>query len=116
MAKQRKCVDKMSKIAFVGENRFGVLLNSFDIKVFPVQNGLEALEKIIELSKIHEYALIITSEDYSDSLEDYLLKRKEVSPVIFMLPSGSHKGESISNIRNVVEKAIGIDILSKNKQ
>lgn len=106
----------MSKMAFVGENRFGLLLKSFDIKIFPVQNGLEALEKIIELSKTHEHAVIITSEEYSDFLRDYLSKRKEVSPVIFMLPSGSHKGESISNIRNVVEKAVGIDILSKNKQ
>ncbi|MGB9694750.1 MAG: V-type ATP synthase subunit F [Caldisericaceae bacterium] len=106
----------MSKIAFVGENRLGLFLNSFDVKIFPVQDGDEALEKIIELSKTREFVLIITSEEYSDSLRDFLTERKDISPVIFMLPSGTHKGESISNIRDVVEKAVGIDILSKNKQ
>jgi vacuolar-type H+-ATPase subunit F/Vma7 len=105
----------MAKIAFVGENRFGLFLNSFDIKIFPVASGEEALEKIIELSKAHDYSIILTSEEYSGTLRDYLSKRKDISPVIFMLPSTSNKGESISLIRDVVKRAIGIDILSKSK-
>ncbi len=105
----------MAKIAFVGESRLGLLFNSFDITSFAVSNGEEALNKIIELSRSKEYTIILTSEDYIASIGDYLSNRQEISPVIFMLPSKENRGESVSVIRDVVEKAVGIDILSKNK-
>ncbi|MGB9694086.1 MAG: V-type ATP synthase subunit F [Fervidobacterium sp.] len=105
----------MGKIAYVGEERLGLFLRNFDIDIFPINTGEEAFKTLEGLIKEKKFQLILVSEDYSDFLQGFYEKRHEVLPVIFMLPSPKTSGISIKLISKMVEKAVGIDILSKSK-
>lgn len=103
------------KVVFVGEERLGLLFKNFDIDFLIVKNSFECLEKVSELCKDNIYKVILTSEEYIESLQGFIEKRKAAYPVIFMLPGASFFNASANLIRDVVEKAVGIDILSKSK-
>jgi len=104
----------MSKIAFVGEEKLALMFNNFDIDIFAVQNGEEALIKVNELLKM-DYDIILITEEYTENLKSFLEKRTETFPVIFVLPSSYSSGFGINLIGSVIEKAVGIKILSRGK-
>jgi len=104
----------MSKIAFVGEEKLALIFNNFDIDIFAVHSGEEAFKRVNELLKMN-YGLILITEEYAKNLETFLEKRTEAFPVIFVLPSSYSSGFGTNLIGRVVEKAVGIKILSKGK-
>lgn len=106
----------MSKVAFIGDERLAIFLSNFDIETFISKSGKEAKERMTEILKEGKYILILTSEEYFSFLREIFEKRKESLPVILMLPSYKESGISVKFIRNIVEKAVGIDILSKKQK
>ncbi len=103
----------MSKVVFVGEERIGYLFRSFDFTMIPVKTSEEALNEIKNIYKNKKFDIIITTEDLAVSLGEFMQKKADVMPVIFVLPSPMHyEGLGIQWIRKSVERAVGIDILS----
>jgi len=72
--------------------------------------------KIKAIIKSNEYAVIFTEETYFDVVKDYLAKKTEPVPVIMMLPTVSTQNKTLHLISEVVEKAVGINILSKSEK
>jgi vacuolar-type H+-ATPase subunit F/Vma7 len=105
----------MSKIAFIGEKKLSLIFKNFDVDTFIVKEGLETLKKIEEIVKM-DYSIILVTEEYSENLKEFLLKRTETVPVIFVLPSIYYSGFGVNLISSVIEKAVGIKILSKEKK
>ncbi len=106
----------MSKVAFVGNKKLGYLFRSFDFSVFPAENGSEAKEKILEIYKKKSFDIVITTEELAGELGEFIQEKTDVFPVIFVLPSpAKHEQLGIQWIRKSVERAVGIDILSKNE-
>lgn len=106
----------MSKVAFVGNKKLGYLFRSFDFSFFPAENESEAKEKILEIYKKRNFDIVITTEELAGELSEFIRKKENVFPVIFVLPSpAKHEQLGIQWIRKSVERAVGIDILSKNE-
>jgi len=104
----------MHKLAFVGEERLGVLFRNFGFDVFPVSNGDDAIRQVSEIIKKKEFDIVITTEDFADYIKEFVQKKEKILPIIFVLPtSTNYRSIGIEWVRNAVEKAIGIDILSK---
>jgi vacuolar-type H+-ATPase subunit F/Vma7 len=104
----------MSKIAFLGEEKLSLMFKNFGIDIFTIENREEVIKKINEVIKMN-YEIILITEENAGNLGDFLEKRTETFPVIFVLPSSCYSGFGINLISNVVEKAVGINILSKEK-
>ena len=107
----------MSKAAFVGEEKLAYLFRSFDFEVFSVKDSEEAFKIIQKIYREKTADVIITTEDFaSDELGEFIRGKVDVMPVIFVLPTPSrNEGLGIEWIRKSVEKAVGINILSKNE-
>ncbi len=106
----------MSKVAFVGNRKLGYLFRSFDFGVFPVDNPQEVKDLILKIYREKSFDIVITTEDVAADLSEFIQKKEDVFPVVFVLPSpAKHEQLGIQWIRKSVEQAIGIDILSNNE-
>ncbi|BAL81285.1 V-type ATP synthase subunit F [Caldisericum exile] len=103
----------MNKIAFVGRKRLGILLKSFGIDMYYAENSTELASKLKEILKSGDYAIILTEEIYVDVVKDIVSKKTAPLPTIMMLPTIEKSGETVKMIGEVVEKAVGINILGK---
>jgi vacuolar-type H+-ATPase subunit F/Vma7 len=104
----------MNKIVFLGEERLSLMFKNFGIDVFVLQSSEEMIKKINDVVKM-DYKIILITEENAESIRSFLEKRTETFPVIFVLPSSYYSGFGLNLISNVVEKAVGIDILSKER-
>lgn len=104
----------MSKMAFIGSERLGILLKSFGVETFVAKNNSELILKLKELVKNNMYSIILTEESYVEVIKDFLTKKTTPIPAIMMLPTIESSGETVKMIGEVVEKAVGINILGKN--
>jgi V/A-type H+-transporting ATPase subunit F len=105
----------MSRAAFVGEEKLAYLFRSFDFQIFPVKDSSDAFERIKKIYKDKTADIIITTEDFAnEDLGEFIREKTDVMPVIFVLPTPlRNEGLGIEWIRKSVEKAVGINILSK---
>jgi len=104
----------MNKIAFVGNKRLGILLKSFGIEMDATNTSAEVSSKLKELIKVSTYSIILTEETYADVVKEIISKKTAPMPAIMMLPTIEASGETVKMIGEVVEKAVGINILGKN--
>lgn len=103
------------KIAIIGSPQTVLGFKALGVEAFPVfslEEGRKALQKISE----GNYAILLVTEDWADSLAEELddLKSKAL-PAVTILPSqlGS-LGMGNEELRKIVERAIGSDILFKD--
>jgi V/A-type H+-transporting ATPase subunit F len=104
----------MNKVAFVGNKRLGILLKSFGIEMYATKTSAEVASKLKELIKVSTYSIILTEETYADVVKEIISKKTAPMPAIMMLPTIEASGETVKMIGEVVEKAVGINILGKN--
>jgi V/A-type H+-transporting ATPase subunit F len=104
----------MNKVAFVGNKRLGILLKSFGIEMYATKTSAEVSSKLKELIKVSTYSIILTEETYADVVKEIISKKTAPMPAIMMLPTIEASGETVKMIGEVVEKAVGINILGKN--
>jgi len=104
----------MNKVAFVGNKRLGILLKSFGIEMHATKTSAEVSSKLKELIKVNTYSIILTEETYADVVKEIISKKTAPMPAIMMLPTIEASGETVKMIGEVVEKAVGINILGKN--
>ena len=103
------------KIAIVGSPQAILGFKALGLEAFPINSpdsGREVLKKI----GLGHYAILLISEDWAVVLEEELNELKQRSlPAVTILPSqlGS-SGLGYQELRKIVEKAVGSDILFKN--
>lgn len=102
-------------IAFIGKKSLAILLKNFGIDTYIAENENSFLTQLKSLTKSNKYLLILTEEGFSHSVKDFLSKQTAPLPVIMMLPTVEVSGETIKMIGDMVERAVGVNILSKSE-
>lgn len=104
------------RIAVLGDKDSILSLKAVGFDAFFVDNEDDAKSKLKALTM--NYKLIIVTEDVAIALSETIDKYKSKSlPIIIPLPTlKSNTGYGINCVRENVEKAIGTDILNKDKK
>ncbi|MBU0707546.1 V-type ATP synthase subunit F [Patescibacteria group bacterium] len=104
-----------NKIAIIGSPSAILGFKALGVVAFPVaseEEGFQALEQI----KDKAYAILLITEDWASKLSESLEEIKsQTLPAVTILPSqqGS-QGLGDQELRKIVERAVGSDILSNN--
>ena len=105
------------KIATIGDKDFIVGFQLAGIKVVYEVGCLDdAKRSIEEVKKFKDLAVVIIQRDISQKLKGYIAewkKEKDIYPVILELPGFHEKGVYEDPMREVIKRAIGIDILKR---
>lgn len=99
-------------MALIGEQDMVFPFKAFGIEVFPANNSEEGERIIRELLKKGGYAFLFVSETIYSGLSKIISEvRKMPSPGIIPVPSVKGRTNvSMENLREIIRKAIGIDI------
>jgi len=108
------------KIAAFGEEDIMLIFKSAGIDVFPLEPGMEEVSEVEKkLKELVEsgYGIIFITETVALEL-DSLIKKYEgrFQPSIVVIPGlGERNDYALKNLRRVVVKAIGADIMSEKE-
>ena len=108
----------MYKIGIIGDRDSVLGFMALGFSVHEVRGCKEAEQKISELVKSGEYAVIFITEDLAIGTEEERAKYKDVPlPAITVIPSSKGGiGYGMANIKSAVERAVGADILFKDSE
>jgi V/A-type H+-transporting ATPase subunit F len=106
----------MYKIGVVGERDAVLGFLSLGMTVRDVGNGEEAAKAVDSMAK-EGYGLIFITETIAKDIEETIARyRNEMLPSIILIPGNQGSlGIGLAKIRSNVERAIGVDILSKKE-
>ncbi len=102
----------MCKIAVVGDRDSILGFKALGISIFPVQERDEAARKLRQMAQ-QEYAIIFITEPMLTELATLIQDlNREVFPAIIPIPNNrGSTGAAMERLRQLVEKAVGVDIL-----
>lgn len=102
------------KIAILGSSDAVSGFKAVGAHAIPVKKTEDAKEKLMEVYNSNEYAVLFITEDWADELKDFINELPpKALPAITAIPSQSGStGAGLANLRTIVEKAVGSDILS----
>lgn len=105
------------KLAVVGDKNSIFAFKAVGVEVFGADTEAEAKERIKFLAK-ENYKVIFVSEDLAEKLEEFLNRyRTATYPAIIPIPKGGvSNGYGMESLRRDMEKAIGADILFKDRK
>ena len=103
------------KCAVIGDRDSILLFKAVGIEVYDVAEGEQANRILHRLAR-HGYAVVYVTETYYPACEETILEfQGEVYPAIIPIPDASGtQGIGMKAIRENVEKAVGLDILSNS--
>ncbi len=106
----------MYKIAVLGDIDSIYGFSALGIHISPVSSKEEAAKTLKRLAD-DEYAIIYVTESYYISLEAEISEYKtSMIPAIIVIPGVSgNTGIGMSNIKKIVEQAVGSDIIFNNE-
>lgn len=106
----------MSKIAIVGRKDVYLGFKALGLRVVDARSASEAEQAIYELAT-QEYAIIFIAESLAAELGSVIERyRKQATPAIVMIPDNRGSlGIARERVRRLVERAVGIDILSRKE-
>jgi len=106
-----------NKIAVVGNKDSVFAFKAVGIDVSDAQSADEAKEEIKKLAA-KGYKVIFITEDLAEQAEEFIEKYKaKTYPAIIPIPKGGEStGYAMNGLKKDMEKAIGADILFKDKQ
>ncbi|MCI5838831.1 MAG: V-type ATP synthase subunit F [Christensenellaceae bacterium] len=105
----------MNKMAVVGDNDSIMVFKAAGVDAFGAEDEKKAKEILRQIAK--DYSVIFLTEELAEELRDFL-KRFNESPYPAILCIPSKKGSTgfgMEELRKASEKALGIDILFKDK-
>ena len=105
----------MNKMAVVGDNDSIMVFKAAGVDAFGAEDEKKAKEILRQIAK--DYSVIFLTEELAEELRDFL-KRFNESPYPGILCIPSKKGSTgfgMEELRKASEKALGIDILFKDK-
>jgi Archaeal/vacuolar-type H+-ATPase subunit F len=106
----------MYKIGIVGEKDSVIAFLAIGITVEAVENPEEAAKAVDNMAR-EGYGLIFVTEAMASNIKETIDRYKnEMLPVIILIPGVQGSlGIGLKEIRENVEKAVGVDILSKKE-
>lgn len=106
----------MSKIAIVGRKDVYLGFKALGLTVVDART-VAAAERAIQDLVAQSYAIIFVSESLAAELESAIERyRQQSTPAIVMIPDNRGSlGIARARIRRLVERAVGIDILSRGE-
>lgn len=105
------------KIGIIGNRDLILPFKAFNFEVFPI-NNLEEGKEVIKKVTQDNFAILFITEDWEEKLEEELLSLKAATlPAVISLPThlGS-TGYSLKELKKIIERAVGSDILFKDKK
>ncbi len=102
------------KIGIIGNKDTIFGFKAFNLEVFPITSIEEGREVIKKISQ-ENFAIIFITEDWEEKLEEELTPLKMATiPAVISLPThlGS-TGYGLKELKKIVERAVGSDILFK---
>lgn len=105
------------RMAVVGDKDSIFAFKAVGVEVFGVETDTEAKERIRTLAK-ENYKVIFITEDLAEKLEEFLNRyRTKTYPAVIPIPKGGQgTGYAMNSLRRDMDKAIGADILFKDKK
>lgn len=112
------------KIAIVGTREAILGFKALGLEPVAVEHSSEAVEALYNLKKErvefegeskNKYAIIYIMEDLMSAITDDDYKKLSADPLPAIIPLPSHLGSSgygLKKLKTIVEKAVGMDILS----
>ncbi len=104
------------RVAFLGSKDTVAGFTPLGVATFPV-NGYDSARDAFTICLKNRFAILFVTEEISELLEKELKSiRFEPTPAVLVVPSmmGS-KWLGLSRLRNLVEKAVGADILTRDE-
>ena len=104
------------KIAILGGQNSILGFKALGLEAFGVLTKEEGLSAIQNIKKSEDYGVLFVTEEWAETLEEELEDlSKHALPAIVTVPSQKgHSGAGLNNLRKIVERAIGSDILFKD--
>lgn len=103
----------IGKMAIVGDGDSIMVFKAAGVATFPASDERKAREVLRKVAG--EYQIIFLTEELARPLSDFLKRFDEQPyPVVLPIPTGSSSGYGEELLRSAMERALGVDILSKN--
>jgi V/A-type H+-transporting ATPase subunit F len=104
-------------MAVIGDKNSIFAFKAVGVEVFGADTETEAKEIVKTLAK-ENYKVIFITEDLAEKLEEFLNRyRTKTYPAIIPIPKGgTTSGYAMNSLRRDMDKAIGADILFKDKK
>lgn len=108
----------MYKIGIIGDRDSVLGFMALGFSVHEAQKSADAAQKLHELARSGEYAVIFVTENFALEIEEDVARYKDSPlPAITVIPGGSGStGYGMASIKSAVERAVGADILFKNEE
>jgi V/A-type H+-transporting ATPase subunit F len=106
----------MYKIGVVGEKDAIIAFLALGIDIKAVENPDEAMNAVDSMAR-EGYGIIFITETAAKEIKETIDRYKnQMLPAIILIPgSQGSLGIGLANIKDNVEKAVGVDILSKKE-
>lgn len=102
------------RIAIIGSHNIILGFKALGVDTFIAQNKSEIESALEIIKKENNYGIIFITEDFMDKAKDKLEKfHGEALPAIVPIPSNHKTGAGLMNLKKIVERAVGSDILFK---
>lgn len=107
----------LDKMAVIGDKDSIFAFKAVGVEVFGADGEEQAKEHVKTLVK-ENYKVIFITEDLAEKLEDFLNRyRTRTYPAIIPIPKGGVAGGyAMNSLKRDMDKAIGADILFKDKK
>ena len=106
----------MSKVAAVGERDLIIGFKTVGVELTPVKSPAEVGAALTKLSQDASIGLILITETIAEGCLDDITSFREESPVVVLIVPSHLPSKHISmlEMKRDIEKAVGIDMLSKS--
>lgn len=104
----------MYKMAVVGDRTSVLGFRALGLDSYPIVEKGKACDLWPSLLK-KDYGIIFVTEEVYEEIKDLLVVlSEEIKPAVLVIPSTKGStGLGLARIKRIIEKAVGIDILSK---
>jgi V/A-type H+-transporting ATPase subunit F len=105
------------KVAVVGDEDFVIGFQLGGVKLgYACTTGEEAIQNVEKVRGMDDIAVLIIQRKFADEIRGYINEwklKKGIYPVILELPGYGDEGEYEDPMREVIRRAIGIDIMKR---
>ncbi len=103
----------MYRVAVLGDKDSIFGFSALGVDIFPAEEKVNASETLKKIAN-QDYAVIFITEKLAANITDEIYRYKEkIIPAIILIPGISgNTGDGMSNISEIVRKAVGADIIS----
>jgi V/A-type H+/Na+-transporting ATPase subunit F len=106
----------MFKIGVIGDKDSILGFKSVGFSIFPVKNSCEAEKLLHELAEQQFAVIYVTEQIAADIMNSVELYNDKNLPAIILIPGNQGSlGLGMQGVKKTVEKAVGADILFKDK-